>query len=253
MREARDARGAVDQARARCTSRVPARPARGRARSTPRARPSAPWSRHRPSAQPEPREELVDAALVGHEQEGDRAVLALDHQVRVEQQRDVAREGGVARTLATIAPSMSVAVAGGVGSSSMPVIEPSALMYDAPTMLPISPRAERANSSPGSRPSMRHMVSASAGGEQQHGAAHVALDAEHDAGHLLLASPTASTASANGSACAFGTEMSTDRPSIPDSAVAAVPEPMLASSRRASSWSSGVLGHGCSFLGAARR
>jgi hypothetical protein len=34
----------------------------------------------------------------------------------------------VASTLATMEPSMSVAVDGGVGSSSMPVIEPSALM-----------------------------------------------------------------------------------------------------------------------------
>src|SRR5918995_3422555 len=52
------------------------------------------------------------------------------------------------------------------------------------------------------------------------------------------AGPIASTASANGSACAVGTEMSTERPSIDDSAVLAVPEPMLANSRRASSWRS---------------
>ena len=50
--------------------------------------------------------------------------------------------------------------------------------------------------------------------------------------------PAASTASASGSASAAGTETSIDRPSIVERAVAAVPEPMLASSRRASScWS----------------
>ena len=51
-------------------------------------------------------------------------------------------------------------------------------------------------------------------------------------------SPIASTASAIGSTNALGTEMSTLRPSMLDSAVLAVPEPMLASSRKASSWRS---------------
>src|SRR5689334_13205897 len=52
------------------------------------------------------------------------------------------------------------------------------------------------------------------------------------------AGPVASTASANGSTRALGTEMSTERPSMLESAVDAVPDPMLASSRRASSWTS---------------
>jgi hypothetical protein len=46
------------------------------------------------------------------------------------------------------------------------------------------------------------------------------------------------TASAIGMTNAFGTEMSTLRPSMLDKAVEAVPEPMLASSRNASSWRS---------------
>ncbi len=49
-------------------------------------------------------------------------------------------------------------------------------------------------------------------------------------------SPHASTASAGGSASARGTLISTSRASICDSAVAAVPDAMLASSRSASSW-----------------
>ena len=48
-------------------------------------------------------------------------------------------------------------------------------------------------------------------------------------------SPIAPTASAIGSTKAFGTLMSTLRPSMLDRAVEAVPEPMLASSRSASS------------------
>ena len=48
-------------------------------------------------------------------------------------------------------------------------------------------------------------------------------------------SPHSSTASAGGSASARGTLISTSRPSICDSAVAAVPDAMLASSRSASS------------------
>jgi hypothetical protein len=47
--------------------------------------------------------------------------------------------------------------------------------------------------------------------------------------------PIVSIASAKVSAAAAGTAMSTGRPSIPDREVLAVPEPMLASSRRASS------------------
>ena len=48
-------------------------------------------------------------------------------------------------------------------------------------------------------------------------------------------SPIVPTASAIGSTLALGTVMSTLRPSMPESAVEAVPEPMLASSRSASS------------------
>src|SRR5439155_23738919 len=44
-----------------------------------------------------------------------------------------------ASTVATIAPSMSVTVWGGRGSSSRPVIIPSAPTYDEPRMLPTSP------------------------------------------------------------------------------------------------------------------
>ena len=40
-------------------------------------------------------EQLLDAALIGHEQEGDGAVLALDDEVGVEQQRDVAGAGAL--------------------------------------------------------------------------------------------------------------------------------------------------------------
>jgi hypothetical protein len=52
---------------------------------------------------------------------------------------------------------------------------------------------------------------------------------------MVSGAPAASTASASSSAAAFGTEMSTGRPISDDSAVPAVPEPILASSRRASS------------------
>ena len=51
----------------------------------------------------------------------------------------------------------------------------------------------------------------------------------------VYAGPAASTASASGSARAFGTLTSTGRPIIELRAPAAVPEPMLASSPRASS------------------
>ena len=60
-------------------------------------------------------------------------------------------------------------------------------------------------------------------------------------------SPIEPTASAIGSTKALGTVMSTLRPSMLDRAVLAVPEPMLASSRSASSWSVRVAGHVTSF------
>ena len=50
--------------------------------------------------------------------------------------------------------------------------------------------------------------------------------------------PAASTASASSSADALGTDSSIELPSSEESAVPAVPEPMFASSRRASSWRS---------------
>ena len=109
-------------------------------------------------------------------------------------------------------------------------------------MLPISPSADGAHL--GRRPRRRacaHIGSASLGREQQqHGrrscspttpstmpvtsasAAPIGLDGVGDRQH----------------AARSGTEMSTERPSMLDSAVQAVPEPMLASSRSASSWRS---------------
>src|SRR5689334_12555236 len=134
---------------------------------------------------------------------------------------------------------MSVAVAGGVGAMPMPVIEASALMYEVPTMLPCPARAEGPNSSWGSTPGMRHMASASAGGTSSSTVPVISPTIPSTIPVISCsAGPAASTAFANGRACAFGTEMSTERPSMPDRAVLAFPDPMLASSRRASSWSS---------------
>ena len=50
--------------------------------------------------------------------------------------------------------------------------------------------------------------------------------------------PAASTASASSRADALGTDSSIELPSSDESAVPAVPEPMFASSRSASSWRS---------------
>ena len=120
-------RPAVDQREADARAQAD-RDERRRRRRRPRARPSGPWSRPCPRAQAQAGEQLVDAAALGHEQEGDRAVLALDREVGVEQQRDVVARRSAGRTVATIAPSMSVADCGGSGSISRPVIAPSALM-----------------------------------------------------------------------------------------------------------------------------
>ena len=140
------------------------------------------------SSQPQAREQHLDAAVVGDQQErrsSSRRPRPRGSSRASARCRSPSR-GRPAR-VSTIAPSMSVAVAGGVGSISMPVIAASALMYEVPTMLPISPRAESANSLSGSTPSRRHIASASAGGnQQQHGARHVADDPEHDPGDLLL-------------------------------------------------------------------
>ena len=146
-----------------------------------------------------------------------------------------------ASTVATSAPSMSVAVAGGVGSISMPVMLGERVdVGGADDVADLAERRTGATSSSGSTPSMRQSASASAGGTSSSTVpACRRRSAEHDPGDSAApGGPAASTASANGSARAFGTEMSTDRPSMRDSAVDAVPEPMLASSRRASSWSS---------------
>src|SRR5215218_1407283 len=106
-------------------------------------------------------------------------------------------------------------------------------------MLPISPRAEAASSSSGSTPSSPHSVAAS---PSPSSSSTVAVMSPWTPITTPVTSrsagPTASTASANGSAAAVGTEMSTERLSIDDRAVLAVPEPMLASSRSASSWRS---------------
>src|SRR6476620_7847058 len=104
-------------------------------------------------------------------------------------------------------------------------------------MLPISPSAEIASSVPASTPSIPHRVPPSSTGNTSSTTASMS-PASGIATPVTSCSagPTASTASASGRTTAFGTEMSTERPSSWDSAVPAVPEPMLASSRSASSW-----------------
>ena len=107
-------------------------------------------------------------------------------------------------------------------------------------MLPISPSAETAQLAAGSTPSRPHsVVGVALAEQQQHGRGHVADDADDDAGDARARRgrwprPRRRTAARR----RVGTEMSTERPSSSDSAVLAVPEPMLASSRRASSWMS---------------
>src|SRR6185312_14313908 len=121
-------------------------------------------------------------------------------------------------------------------SRSRPVIAPSDPMYEAARMLPISPSAEIASSVPASTPSIPHRVPPSSTGKTSSTTASMS-PASGIATPVTSCSagPTASTASASGRTSALGTEMSTERPSIWESAVPAVPEPMLASSRRASS------------------
>src|SRR5919199_188405 len=103
-------------------------------------------------------------------------------------------------------------------------------------MLPISLRAETASSVPGSTPSMPASVAASSIGKTSRTTASMS-PASGIATPVTSCSgaPTASTASASGKTNALGTEMSTERPSSWDSAVPAVPEPIFASSRSASS------------------
>src|SRR5579875_3287529 len=106
-------------------------------------------------------------------------------------------------------------------------------------MLPISRSAESPTSVRGSTPSSRHRRALWSGGMSSR-----TLPPKSPATPIMTAVtscsgwPQASTASAIGSASARGTEMSTSRASIWESAPAAPPEAMFASSRRASSWES---------------
>ena len=103
-------------------------------------------------------------------------------------------------------------------------------------MLPISPSAESPTSVPGSTPSRLHSVAAPLGGTSSSTAPSTSPSTFSMMPVTSCAgSPAASTASASGSANALGTFRSTSRPSICDSEVAAVPEAMFASSRKASS------------------
>ena len=117
-------------------------------------------------------------------------------------------------------------------------------------------RSRRARSRPtsvsASTPSRLQSVAASAGGKSSSTTrVDVAEDRQDDRrSRASSGRPAASTASASGSASAAGTETSIGRPSICESAVAAVPEPMLASSRSASScWSEYVVFTGASLRG----
>src|SRR5919198_4695803 len=103
-------------------------------------------------------------------------------------------------------------------------------------MLPISPSAETPTSEPGSTPRRAQSSSASDGGKSSRTIASRSPPTGSTTPVTVVSGgPTASTASASGSATAFGTETSIVLPSRLESAVAAFPEPMLASSRRASS------------------
>src|SRR5438093_10393486 len=109
-------------------------------------------------------------------------------------------------------------------------------------MLPISPSADSATSLPGSHPSRPVISSASSGENSSRTIASMSPKTGSTTPVTTAsAGPAASTASASGSATAFGTETSIARPSSPERAVAALPEPMLASSRSASSWRSEYL------------
>ncbi len=103
-------------------------------------------------------------------------------------------------------------------------------------MLPISISADSPISVPASTPSRPHICLASLGVKSSSTEAAMSpttpstTPVASDSG-----SPMAPTASAIGSTYVFGTVMSTGRPSMLDRAVLAVPEPILASSRSASS------------------
>ncbi len=106
-------------------------------------------------------------------------------------------------------------------------------------MLPISRRADSPTSVPASTSSSRHRLPASPSPMSSSTiACRLPSTPITTAATISSGRPQASTASARGRARARGTLISTSRDSICDSAVAAEPEAMLASSRSASSWRS---------------
>ena len=104
-------------------------------------------------------------------------------------------------------------------------------------MLPISPSAERPVSVSASTPSMRADASrASSSPITSSAVASTWPETGTTTPHTTSSgAPAASTASASSRADALGTDSSIGLPSSDESAVPAVPEPMFASSRRASS------------------
>src|SRR4051812_17593034 len=106
-------------------------------------------------------------------------------------------------------------------------------------MLPISPMADWPISDSASTPSIPHRTAASAAPMSSRTIPSISPTTPITTPVTSSSGePIISIASVNDTAAAAGTEMSTERPSMPDSEVLALPEPMLASSRRASSWSS---------------
>ena len=104
-------------------------------------------------------------------------------------------------------------------------------------MLPISISAETPISVPASTPSSVHISSASLGVNSSSTDAGISPTTGMTTPvYSASGSPIVPTASAIGSTDADGTVMSTARPSMLDRAPEALPEPILASSRRASSW-----------------
>ena len=200
----------------------------------PRARPCAPSSPSSPEA--EPREQLVDAVLGGHEHERRAAGLALDDQRR-SRARARRRRRAPARpaTVGTIAPSMSVAVRRGGLELQAGHRRERADVGGAEDVADLAERG-RPNSVPGSTPSSAHSVAASSARR----AAARRRSRSPTIGSTTpvtsrSASPAASTASASGSARARGHGEVDGAAEQRDSAVPAVPEPMFASSRSASS------------------
>ena len=144
----------------------------------------------------------------------------------------------VSSTEATIAPSMSATVCGGRG------LELEAghrrERVDVGGAEDVADLAEGGVGRPRCRARRRAASTASPASSAANSSSTIAVEVAEDRQRRRRStsdsgSPAASTASASGSASAAGTEMSTGRPSMLDSAVPAVPEPMLASSRSASS------------------